>query len=75
MLESGQVRFFENLLLGQEFDSCHIAVKLKFESISKQLSIKILKYEDAMLILGQNDMLCGHNVVNFSGWSLQLTVF
>ena len=28
----GQVRLFWNLL-GQEFDSCHIAVKLEFESI------------------------------------------
>ena len=28
----GQVRLFSNWL-GQEFDSCHIAVKLEFESI------------------------------------------
>ena len=32
VLELGQVRLFENQL-GQEFDSCHIAVKLEFESI------------------------------------------
>ena len=43
--------------------------------LSKQLSIKIVKYEDGMLILGQNDVFCGHNVVNFSLWFLQLTVF
>ena len=30
----GQVRLFWNWL-GQEFDSCHIAVKLEFESIFK----------------------------------------
>ena len=42
---------------------------------SKQFSIKIVKYEDGMLILGQNDIFCGHNVVNFSVWFLQLTVF
>ena len=28
-----------------------------------------------MLILGQNDLFCGHNVVNFSVWFFQLTVF
>ena len=28
-----------------------------------------------MLILGQNDVFCGHNVVNFSVWFIQLTVF
>ena len=42
---------------------------------SKQFSIKIVKYGDGMLILGQNDIFCGHNVVNFSVWFLQLTVF
>ena len=34
-----------------------------------------MKYEDGMLILGQNYIFCGHNVVNFSVWFLQLTVF
>ena len=28
----------------------------------KQFSIKIVKYEDGMLILGQNDIFCCHNV-------------
>ena len=28
-----------------------------------------------MLILGQNDIFCSHNVVNFSVWFLQLAVF
>ena len=28
-----------------------------------------------MLILGKNDIFCGHNVVNFSVRFLQLTVF
>ena len=31
---------------------------------SKQFSIK-MKYEDGMLILGQNDIFCGHNIVIF----------
>ena len=34
-----------------------------------------MKYEDGMLILGQNDIFCGHHVVNSSAWFLQLTVF
>ena len=34
--------------------------------ISKQISIKIVKYEDGMLIFGQNDIFCGYNVVKFS---------
>ena len=34
----------------------------------------MVKY-DGMLILGQNDISWGHNVVNFSVWFLQLTVF
>ena len=34
-----------------------------------------MTYEDGMLILGQNDIFCGHHVVNFSVWFLQLTVF
>ena len=42
---------------------------------SKQISIKIVKYEDGMLIFGQNDIFCGYNVVQFSVWFLQLTVF
>ena len=42
---------------------------------SKQISIKIVKYEDGMLIFGQNDIFCGYNVVKFSVWFLQLTVF
>ena len=42
---------------------------------SKQISIKIVKYEDGMLIFGQNDIFCGYNVVQFSVWYLQLTVF
>ena len=42
---------------------------------SKQFSIEMIKYEDGMLILGQNDIFCGHNVVNFSVWFLQLTAF
>ena len=34
---------------------------------SKQFSIKIVKYEDGMLILGQNYIFCSYNVVtNFS---------
>ena len=42
---------------------------------SEQFSTKIVKYEDEMMILGQNDIFCGYNVVNFSVWFLQLTVF
>ena len=37
--------------------------------------VKIVTYEDGILILGQNDIFCGHNVVNFSVWLFQLTVF
>ena len=72
----GQVRLrlFWNWL-GQEFDCYHIAVKLQLRVFSKQFSIKIVKYEDGMLVLGQNDIFCGHHVVNFSVWFLQLTVF
>ena len=43
-------------------------------SMSKQFSIKIVKYQDGMLILGQNDIFCGRKVVNLSVWFLQLTV-
>ena len=50
-----------------------MAVKLGLRVISKQFSIEIVKY--GMLILGQNDVFCGHNGVNFSVWFLQLTVF
>ena len=42
---------------------------------SKQFSIKIVKYDDGMLILGQKDIFCGHNVFDFSVWFLQLAVF
>ena len=28
-----------------------------------------------MLILGQNDIFCGYNVINFSVWLVQLPVF
>ena len=42
---------------------------------SKQISIKIVKYEDGMLIFGQNDIFCSYNVVQFSVWFLQLTAF
>ena len=35
----------------------------------------MMKCEDGMLILGQNYIFCGHNVVNFSVRFLQLTVF
>ena len=30
------------------------------------------KYEDGILILGKNGVFCGHNVVDFSVWFLQL---
>ena len=42
---------------------------------SKQVSIEIVQYEDSMLILGQNVIFCGHNVVIFLVWFLELTVF
>ena len=38
--------------------------------ISKQISFIIVKYEDGMLIFGQNDIFCGYNVVKFSVWFL-----
>ena len=37
---------------------------------SEQFSIKIVKYEDEMFILDQNDIFCGYNVVDFSVWFL-----
>ena len=44
---------------------------------SKQISIKIVKYEDGMLIFGQNDIFCGYNVVqfqcDFSNWQFSNT--
>ena len=39
-------------LLGQEVDSCHTAVQRTFQSLSRQLSMKIVKYKDGMLIFG-----------------------
>ena len=33
LLELGQVQVVLKIILGQEFDSCHITVKLEFESI------------------------------------------
>ena len=49
--------------------------KWSLRVFSKQFSIKVVKYEGGMLILDQNDIVYGHNVVNFSVWFLQLTVF
>ena len=43
-------------------------------AFSKQFSTKIVIYENGMLILGLNDIFCGHNVVKISEWFLQLTV-
>ena len=63
---------FENEL-GQEFDSCHIAVKLEFDSIF-QAVYEIWRWNVFYNILWQNDVLCGHSVVYFSVWFLQLTV-
>ena len=72
----GQVRLrlFWNWL-GQESDSCHKLSNWSLGVFAKQFSIKIVKYERGILILGQNDVFCGHHVVNFSVWFLQLTVF
>ena len=35
----------------------------------------MVKFEDEMLILCQNEIFCAPNVVNFSVWFLQLTVW
>ena len=52
----GQVRDFDNQLC-QEFDSCDRALKLELEVFSRQSSVKMLRCEDGMLILGQNQVL------------------
>ena len=51
----------------------HSAVILRlFGSIFQAFSIKIMKYEDGLLILDQNDIFFGHNVVDLWIWFLQL---
>ena len=45
-MELGHIRLF----LGQEFDSCPLAVKIYFESLFGQLGMKMVKYGDKMLI-------------------------
>ena len=67
VMELGQVRLFWKLIrlrIWQLSYSCQTGVCEYFPSI------KLVKYEDEMLILGQNDIFCGHNVVNFSVWFL-----
>ena len=59
--------------LGQECDSCQTAVKLEFERLF--LAMRMLKDINIMLILGQNYISCAPNVVNFSMWFFQLTVW
>ena len=43
--------------------------------VLRQLSIRRVKYEDDMLILGQNYIFSGHCVFRFSLWFLQLTAW
>ena len=72
VFELGQVMLFWKLIrsiIWQLSHRCQNGVFLK------QFSIEIVKYKDGMLILGQNDIFCGHNVVHFSVWFLQLTAF
>ena len=75
MLELGQVRLFWKLIrlrIWQQSHSCQTGVWKYFPN---QFSIEKVRYEDGLLILGQNDLFCSHNVVIFSVWFLQLTAF
>ena len=72
VLELGQVRLFRKLIRSRILQLSHSCQTGVF---FKQFIIEIVKYDDGMLILGQNDIFCGHNVVNFSMWFLQLTAF
>ena len=74
VLELGQVRLFWKLIRSR---ICATVTELSNRCLrvfDKQFSIKIVKYEDGILILGQNVIFCGHNVVHFSVWFPQLTV-
>ena len=59
---------FLTIYLDQKFDSCKTCVWVFF----RQLGMKILKYENRMLILGQNYTFCAPNVVNFSVSSVKM---
>ena len=72
VLELGHVRLFWKLIWSRIWQ---LSPNWGLGVFSKQFSIKIMKYEDRMLILGQNDIFCSHSVVNFSVWFLQLAVF
>ena len=71
VFELGQIKLFWKLVRSRIWQLSNWSLIV----FSKQFSIKIVKYEDGMLILGQNDIFSGHNVVNISIWYLQLTVF
>ena len=71
VLELGHVRLFWKLIRSRICQLSHRSLRV----FSKQFSIKIVKNEDGMLILGQTDIFCGYNEVNFSVWFLQQTVF
>ena len=63
-VELGQVRLFENRS-GQVFERY-------LKVFSRQLNMKMVKYEEGMLIWGQNYIFCGHSEVNFSVWFVNL---
>ena len=68
VLNRAESECFDNYLR-QEYERSHKGIKLKSLKVSRQLSMKMVKCEDVMLILDQNwiyCMFCGQCVVNFS---------
>ena len=65
VLEFGPVKLFGKLIRSIILQLSHSCQNRSLRVFSKQFNIKIVKYEDGMLILGQNYVFCGHNVVNF----------
>ena len=74
MLELGKVRLFWKLIRLRIWKPSHSGQTGVWEYFPSSLA-KMVKYEDGMLIFDQNYIFRGHNVVNFSVWFLQLTVF
>ena len=66
MLELGKVRVLLKINQVKNLTAVTWLSNWSLRVFSKQFIIKIVKYEDGMLILGQNDIFYGHNVVNFS---------
>ena len=69
-LELGQLRLIWWLIRSRIWKLTILSLKV----FSRQLSMKLVKCEDEMLILGQNYIFWGHNVIHFSTWFLQQTI-